>query len=132
MGTSHSRRRALRDRTAELIGQLGDKPDEVARSLEAVGVRGSPGDPFDCAIAVYLSAVVTADPGVYTVSVHARRIAIIVEGLWRRPIAVRLPAALCEFIARFDRYGYPSLVRPEWALDARLEGPDRNAAPQPN
>jgi hypothetical protein len=83
----------------------------VAQRLEAAGVRGTPGNVSDCALAVYLSSIVAADPLVKTVLVGSERVFVKLEGRWLF-VGVSLPKPLRRFIAEFDREAYPALVRP--------------------
>jgi hypothetical protein len=116
MPRSARARRELRDQVAQVLRSLGDDKDDVARQLGAAGVRGRPGDVGDCALAVYLSAVVTADPRVVTVRVLPVKVLIRMERRWW-PVTVKLPRGLRAFIADFDQRRYPSLVRPRAEAD---------------
>ncbi|HVM63969.1 MAG TPA: hypothetical protein VMU14_03850, partial [Acidimicrobiales bacterium] len=74
-------------------------------------MRGTPGNVSDCAIAVYLSSIVGADPLVKTVLVGSERVFVKLEGRWLF-VGVSLPKPLRRFVAEFDREAYPALVRP--------------------
>lgn len=113
-------RRDLRIQIGQVLSSLGDDPAEVARRLEAAGVRGTPRDPRNCAIAVYLGAVVGADPRVRFLRVMPERVFVVASSWWRPPVIVPLPEALREFIPGFDLHAYPALVR--------LPQPERDAA----
>ena len=106
-------RKELRADTSRLLQALGDHADQVAASLEAQGVTGAPRSPQGCAVAVYVSAVVGADRRVNAVAVHNTGVLIRRSSRWRPPVAVPLPAAVKEFIIRFDRGGFPALARRE-------------------
>jgi hypothetical protein len=109
--------RVLRAQVAHELRSLGDSEDDVAKRLEAAGVRGRPGNVSDCALAVYLSAVVAADPQVRAVYVAPERVLMKVYHRWWWPwIGVPMTKSLCSFVARFDLRAYPALVRP--AADA--------------
>ena len=108
----HSERRKLRDHTEHLLTALGTEPGQVARSLAAAGVKGVPSNYFDCAIAVYLGAVVGVDPQVEHLKVSKGEVMIERGRWWRRPVVVSLPAAVRDFIVAFDARGYPDLIRP--------------------
>jgi hypothetical protein len=105
-------RRALRAQVAHELRSLGSTKDDVARTLETAGVRGRPGNASDCALAVYLSAVVAADPRVRAVYVAPMRVLLTVDGRWWWPrLGVALPKVLRSFVADFDYLRYPELVR---------------------
>lgn len=106
-------RREMRQQAAQVLGSLGDDSQGVARRLRESGVRGVPGDTRECAIAMYLSAVVAADPGVRTLKVRTDRVVISPARGWHRPIVVGLPGPVCTFVAGFDRRAYPELIRTE-------------------
>ena len=114
-------RRALRAEVRQELRSLGASKDDVARRLEAAGVRGRPGKVADCALAVYLSAVVGSDPRVRTVRVLPSRVVIAPNTPWRRPLTVALPKALRRFVTDFDRHDYPLLVRHLTAGDRATE-----------
>lgn len=113
MSTIRHGRRQLRYQTNEVLDSLGSDPVEVARRLREVGVRGTPGNSRECAIAVYLSAVVAADPGVRSLKVRAESVILSPERKWSPPIVVGLSPALRAFVEGFDRRIYPELVRKE-------------------
>jgi hypothetical protein len=120
---SAQERRTLRAEVAQELRSLGDSKDEVAERLEAAGVRGMPGSVRDCALAVYLSAVVAADARVGAVLVGEQRTFIKLDGRWRY-LGVSLTKGLRSFVHDFDRHRYPALVRPE-------DDVDRPALPAP-
>lgn len=103
--------RSLRGQVQQVLGSLGDHPVQIAQQLEMAGVRGTPSHPEDCAIAVYLSAVIGADPDVHRVKVTYEHV-VISSARWYRPrVTVRLSRPLQSFIASFDRGRYPQLTR---------------------
>lgn len=107
-------RRTSAPTSADLVGvlaSLGSTPNEVATSLQAFGVRGLPADIHQCAIALYLNAVVTGDRHVRAVAVWNDRIRISFGRFFGRPTEVPLSGCLREFIDRFDAMSYPDLVR---------------------
>ena len=107
---SHGRR-DLRAQVAHELRSLGGTQDEVAQRLEAAGVRGRPGNIGTCALAVYLSAVIGGDARVHTVLVGHEHVFITLEG-WEGCVGVPLPKVLGGFVFDFDRWRYPTLVRP--------------------
>jgi hypothetical protein len=118
-------RHELRAQVAHELRSLGSSKDEVAQRLEAAGVRGTPSSVSDCAIAVYLSAVVASDARVDAVLVGDHRVFIKLDGRWRL-LGTALPKPLRRFVADFDRQRYPALVRPtaEVGRTARCVPPD--------
>jgi hypothetical protein len=94
-----------------VLRSLGDDKEAVAQRLDEAGVRGRPGDVWDCALAVYLSAVVAADPRVRTVRVLPMRVLIKLDRQWW-PLVVPLTHALRGFVVDFDHRRYPELLRP--------------------
>jgi|SRR5579864_4891119 len=113
MSRSPHGRHALRSEVVHELSSLGGTEYEVAQRLEATGVRGKPGSVTDCALAVYLGAVVAADPRVRAVYVSAQRVFVKVDDRsWCPWIGAPLTKPLRSFVARFDRHGYPTLERP--------------------
>ena len=112
MPRSPDGRHALRAQVAQELRSLGESPEEVAQRLEVAGVRGRPFNVSDCARAVYLSAVVAADPRVKAVYVAPERVQLTVHHRWWWPrLGVRMPKPVREFVAQFDRLAYPKLER---------------------
>lgn len=112
-------RRALRAHVQEVLASLGNGPDEIARQLEEAGVRGTPHNQEDCAIAVYLSAVVGADPEVRRLRVRCERVVVESPRWYRHRVSVRLSRPLQEFVACFDHGIYPQLTRDQPASAQR-------------
>jgi hypothetical protein len=102
--------RVIREQTRELLGGLGHDANEVAASLAAEGVRGKPRSAQGCAIAVYVGAVVTADKRVRSITVEDTRLTIRPAKRWSRPVAVRLPRPVRDFITGFDAEKFPRLL----------------------
>ena len=111
MPRSTHARRELRAHVAGELRALGDTKDDVARRLDAAGVRGAANNVSDCAVAVYLSAVVAADARVAAVLVGNDRVFVKVEGS-RWYVGVPLTKPLRAFVTDFDRHRYPTLERP--------------------
>jgi hypothetical protein len=104
-------RSTLKKQIAGLLDDLGSDTHEVAGSLQAAGVHGTPRDAQGCAIAVFVGAVVAADARVHNVAVYNACLAIRGPGRWRRPIDVHLPAPVRAFIVAFDAERFPALMR---------------------
>jgi hypothetical protein len=109
--------RVLRAEVVRELRSLGTNKDEVAHRLEAAGVQGAPGKVAECAIAVYLSAVVAADARVQRVVVSSERVFLRVRRWWWPWTGVGLPKALRQFVVDFDHRRYPELIRPRAAVD---------------
>jgi hypothetical protein len=123
-----SERTVVRQQTAALLQALGATPGEVAHSLAAAGVRGVPANSRECAVAVYLGAVVRADPRVRGVKVCKSEVLVERSGWWRRSVVVPLPTAVRQFIAAFDARSYPELVRPGVPSSAEQPGSSGSSA----
>ena len=118
MQFSRSRRR-LRSNVRQMLGGLGDDAAAVARHLGEAGVQGTPRDVRDCAIAVYLRAVIGADPDVRSLDVMADGVVITPPKRWSPSISVGLSPAVRTFVVGFDRHDYPTLVRADPRAAAR-------------
>lgn len=111
---SRSERSALGKQAGGLLRTLGADAGSVATSLAAAGVKGQPADARQCALAVYLHAVMDGDPRVASVRVFHDRLVLGSPGRMRqRRVVVSLPAAVRAFVAGFDAQRYPVLVRPQ-------------------
>ena len=106
-----SERRALRSETRQLLAALGQDADQVATSLAAGGVRGKRTSTRECAVAVYVSAIVGADERVSAIAVAGTRMRITLRSPWTPPVVVWLPPAVRQFVSAFDAGRFPSLVR---------------------
>jgi hypothetical protein len=62
--------RQLKRQVGDLLVGLGTTADEVASSLGASGVRGTPRSNRTCPVALYLSAIMGADPRVRSVTIE--------------------------------------------------------------
>jgi hypothetical protein len=119
--------RELKNQTRDLLVELGTSRTEVARTLRSLGVRAVPNDPQDCAVAVYLRAVMGADRRIRSFAVQSGDVKVLVdEPKWfRLPNVVRvlLPAPVRDFIAAFDGRVYPDLVLRDRASSSMPESP---------
>jgi hypothetical protein len=105
------RRAATKRNTIGLLTSLGNTADAVAASLEAAGVRGVSANPRGCAVAVYLGAVIGADPQVRSVKVGRAEVVITPKRWWGRSIVVPIPPPAREFVVAFDAGRFPKLLR---------------------
>jgi hypothetical protein len=111
-------RRRIRKEATLLVRSLGQTSDQVAHSLTEAGVRGIPSDPFECALALYLSAILPAHPGIEEIAVGTtkkKKIGpsklIIRQGsLPRWTIKIRLTPVIRQFLADFDSCRYVELL----------------------
>lgn len=100
---------ALERQVAAFLVGLGSTGVEIAARLAREGVRGVPGDTDDCAVAVYLHAVLGPDHQVRSVTVNDGAVAV--SRCRRRGISVPLPEPVRAFIGEFDKGRFPVLVR---------------------
>jgi hypothetical protein len=107
--------RQLKRHTTALLSDLGNDPDEIADSLHQAGVKGVPQSNQNCAVALYLSALMGADPRVRSVGVG--RCAVRIDTAappgftptgW---MFVQLPKPVRGFVAAFDDCKYPDVIR---------------------
>ena len=106
--------RDIRRRVDALLSGLGQDPDEVATSLEAAGVHGVPRSNSSCAIAVYTSAVMRADPRITAVAVGPCTLVLTLSKGDGRPggrLTVQLPKPVRGFVDGFDAARYPQVLR---------------------
>jgi hypothetical protein len=109
---SHLRR--LKKETSSLLSELGDNPIEVAASLEAAAVRGVPKDNRSCAVAIYLSSLMGAEPSIRSITVGHCSLVMNLVGPDHRPagrLLVQLPKPIRQFVAAFDQMKFPTVVR---------------------
>lgn len=119
--------RALERQVGAFVAGLGSTGSEIAARLSSEGVSGVPGATDDCALAVYLHAVLGPDCQVQSVKVTNDAVAV----YWsrRRGIAVPLPEPVREFIGEFDAGRFPALVR---VGGERVAGAAGEAVPAPS
>lgn len=99
-----------RRHVGELLADLGHTSNEVARTLEDGGVRGTPGDVRGCAVALYLNAVLGAEANVRSVRVDRTSVRVL-RGRPRISLSITMPEAVRTFVHAFDRRLYPELIR---------------------
>jgi hypothetical protein len=103
-------RKVIRHQTRHLLRELGVDADGVAAALAAEGVRGRPHNVGGCAMAVYVGAVLGSDRRVHSITVGNARLWIRTRPRWSRPIGVRLPSPVRQFIVAFDAGRFPRLA----------------------
>ena len=111
------RRREIRRQAKALVGSLGDSSAEVAATLAASGVRGVRRNPFECAVARYLNAIIPAEEGIEEVGVGALspwanrcELNLRLGSSRRRPVRVQLPGPVHDFLCDFDAGRFPALT----------------------
>jgi len=109
--TTSMNRQTLRTSLRELLGGLGSTGPEVAQTLRSAGIEGTKKSARDCALALYLRAVVTGDKRVGSIVVWGPTIVVHRTGGLRLPIRLAVPDAVRTFIAGFDQGDFPELVR---------------------
>jgi len=109
--TTSVNRQTLRTSLRELLVGLGSTGPEVAQTLRSAGIEGTKKSARDCALALYLRAVVTGDMRVGSVVVWGPTIVVHRTGGLRLPIRLAVPDAVRAFIAGFDQGYYPELLR---------------------
>lgn len=102
-------RASLEASVTDLLGGLGATSDRVAESLRRAGVRGTPGRPASAPMAVFLAAVVGADPAVRAVTATADEVRIERHARWRSTVTVRFPPPVAAFARAFDVGFYAGL-----------------------
>jgi len=109
--TRSANRQTLRASLRELLAGLGSTESEVAQTLRSAGIEGTKKSARDCALALYLRAVVTGDMRVGSIVVWGPTIVVHRTGGLRLPIRLAVPAPVRTFIAGFDLGDYPELQR---------------------
>jgi hypothetical protein len=90
-----------------LLASLGDSADEVADALYAAGVRGKPDDATCCPVANWLGQESGLEPYVEREGVC---LYLDLDEQEEQPqLRAETPAAVAEFIRRFDHDDYPQL-----------------------
>jgi hypothetical protein len=123
------RRRQLKSDVRTLLSSLGDSPAQIAARLEAFGVRATARDPRGCAIAVFLNAVLAAEPAVRSIKVTNKRVVVETTGRWSRDARVKLSGALRRFVSAFDESLFPALVRVEAQGSPPMAAHDGSSGP---
>lgn len=106
--------RDIKRRVGALLESLGHDPDEVASALEMAGVQGVPRSNSSCAVALYASAIMKADPRIKSVAVGPCTLILTLLKDDGRPggkLTVQLPKPVRGFVERFDTAHYPRVLR---------------------
>lgn len=102
---------SVQTRVRRAVRELGDTPDEIAKSLEKRGIRGAKGDPRTCPVAQFLDEEVN-DGFVFSVLGASVKI----KSPSEVTIAVldfSVRSALNEFTTHFDKGHFPDLIKEE-------------------
>ena len=91
------------------LADLGSTSGTVADAMALFGAQGWPHGQAN-PVALYLHAVLMADPRVCYVEVDRARLRIWARR-WQRPVVVDLPRAVSEFMFLFDRGYFPWLIQ---------------------
>jgi hypothetical protein len=114
--TALAERRRIRIEVRRLLLGLGPTSSEIADALEHEGVLGIPRDPFECALARFLKAIVPAHPGIEEIAIGRSRrrgdfMLLIRQGRMPRwTINVALSQPILLFLSDFDRFRYCNLI----------------------
>lgn len=100
-----------------LLSELGDNAEDIANSLEALGIKGITMVPSACPITNYLRST-TGDDKLCTGSLWVMRMAdnyvddgeYLDDDYYAMEWKVDLPEAVRAFINLFDGEGYPQLI----------------------
>jgi hypothetical protein len=111
MGQATHWRRDVRESTRTVLASLGETSAQIAASLDRSGVRAMPRDPNDCAIAVFLNAVLAVHPDVRAVRVLGTEVMLCPERWWHPVVRVSLSTPLRHFVSSFDLGSFPQLIR---------------------
>jgi hypothetical protein len=85
---------------------LGSNPTAMAKSLEALGIKGCPGDAETCPLANYIKS----KAGVKRAYVYAYAIGVYMDTAFLR---IPTPKYVNRFTAAFDAEKFPALVEAE-------------------
>jgi hypothetical protein len=98
--TTYSEEDVIEDKQLDrAVKSLGTTERGIARKLKAAGIKGEPGDPTCCPIAVYLKGQFPDE----AVEVGGRTITV-------NGATSATPDGANAFITEFDEYNYPELV----------------------
>lgn len=88
---------------------LGDTPDDIARSLEELGIKGLDGEARMCPLAIYLDRELKSVRN-YDIAVRPKNVELRCPGFFGvREFVVPLSDMDQRFITLFDRGTYPQL-----------------------
>jgi hypothetical protein len=93
-----------------LLADLGPTDADVAATLTAAGVKGTPGSDRGSALARYLNAVVAFETQVTGVLVGDREVTVRCNRWWLRDVVVPSPSSVRRFMIRFDNCDYVDLL----------------------
>jgi hypothetical protein len=98
---------SIHDRAVELLDALGPTATDVARNLQAAGIKGKRDACARCPVAVYL---LKSDLSPRDVSVYAGEIALYYGDNYEDVLYVDTPDPVAQFIQQFDRGAYNQLA----------------------
>jgi hypothetical protein len=123
MGGIVTSRRQLTRQIRSLLADLGSTHQEVASTLHRAGIRAVPKQPDNCAVAMYLGAVLGADSRIHSVTVGSNCLKAATKQAtpfyFYGTMLIPVPKAVGQFIAAFDEGRYPELVREDAATHPR-------------
>jgi hypothetical protein len=103
-------RARLSTQIERLVADLGPTDADVAATLTAAGVKGTPGSDRGNALARYLNAVVAFETQVTGVLVGDREVTVRCNRWWLRDVVVPSPSSVRRFMIRFDNCDYVDLL----------------------
>ncbi len=92
-------------RVYKKLEKLGNTPDEIAENLRKENIKGSAMSPSSCPIATYLNT----HSKTYNFSVGLTSFSIKDQNFHIIQAANAVPAAVREFVSKFDNGYYPDL-----------------------
>jgi hypothetical protein len=123
MGGIVTSRRQLTRQIRSLLSDLGSSHQEVAATLLRAGIRAVPKQPDNCAVAMYLGAVLGADSRIQSVTVGSNCLKAATKQAtpfyFYGTMLIPVPKAVGQFIAAFDEGCYPELIREDAATTSR-------------
>jgi hypothetical protein len=98
---------SIHDRAVELLDALGPTATDVARNLQAAGIKGERAACARCPVAVYL---LKSDLSPLLIGVGGDEIALYFDENYQIVVYVDTPDPVAQFIQRFDRGAYNQLA----------------------
>ena len=95
---------------ANAIAALGETPDEIAKALQKLGIKGEPGNQHSCPLANYLKPKIEGDDMLPDITEEYTAIRGLPEGT--NVAKMKNPNHIQLFILRFDAHQFPDLIYP--------------------